>query len=138
MLTMRRDSRAQFVRYLVAGALNTLLTWLLFVALSQWINYLLAYGIVFALGVVLSFVLQSVWVFRSKMQWASLLRFKMAYLVNLAVGLLLLKLLVTHTALSPALAAIAVVAVQVPFGFLLSRFSLVRPAMPDKCTESKQ
>ena len=135
MLTEHRENREQLARYLVAGALNTLLTWLLFVALSQWINYLLAYGIVFVLGVVLSFVLQSVWVFRSKMEWASLLRFKMAYLVNLAVGLLLLKLLVTHAALSPALAAIGVVAVQVPLGFLLSRRSLVRTAASGKCTE---
>ena len=138
MLRVHLVNRAQFVRYLVAGALNTMLTWLLFVALSQWINYLLAYGIVFVLGVALSYVLQSVWVFRSKMQWASLLRFKMAYLANLCVGLLLLKLLVANSALSPAHAAIVVVAVQVPISFLLSRFSLLRPATPHNPADSTQ
>ncbi len=127
---MRGESRDQFVRYLVAGAFNTGLTWLMFVALSQRLNYLLAYGIVFVIGVVFSFFLQSLWVFRSKLEWAALFRFKAAYLVNLAVGLLLLKLLVSNAPLSPAIAAIVVVAVQVPLGFVLSRFSLLRPAQP--------
>lgn len=133
----RGENRGQFVRYLVAGAFNTGVTWLMFVALSQWLNYLLAYGIVFVVGVVLSFFLQSLWVFRSKLECSALLRFKAAYLINLAVGLLLLKLLVSNTPLSPAIAAIVVVALQVPLGFALSRISLLGPVQSINNIEKK-
>ena len=117
-------AQRQLLRYLLAGAANTLGTWLLFVALSRWMNYLLAYTIMFVIGIVTSYVLQSLWVFNRPLQLAAALRFKATFLINLLLGLLMLKLIVSYSPLTPAVAALAVAALQIPTGFLLSRFSL--------------
>jgi putative flippase GtrA len=44
------NAHAQLARYLVAGVANTALTYALLIAAMQWMPYLAAYTIVYAVG----------------------------------------------------------------------------------------
>ena len=118
--------RAQFLRYLVAGGVNTLATYVLLVALMRILPYLVAYTSAYVAGIGLGYVLQSRFVFGVPIAWRSALRFPLAYVAQYAFGALLLWTLVDHLAVRPEIAAIAVVLAGVPVGFLLNRYALGR------------
>ena len=120
--------RAQFARYLVAGAVNTAVTYALLVVAMRWIGYLAAYTVVYALGIAFGYWLQSRFVFHVPLAWRAALRYPLVYLVQYAFGFVLLALLVDTVHVDKDLAALVVVIANVPLGFLLSRRVLLRDA----------
>jgi putative flippase GtrA len=120
--------RAQFARYLVAGAVNTAVTYALLVVAMRWIGYLAAYTVIYALGIAFGYWLQSRFVFHVPLAWRAALRYPLVYLVQYAFGFVLLALLVDTVHVDKDLAALVVVIANVPLGFLLSRRVLLRDA----------
>ena len=120
---MSRTS-SQFLRYLVAGGVNTLATYAVLVALMRVLPYLAAYTSAYVLGIALGYALQSRFVFGVPIAWRTALRFPLAYIAQYAFGALLLWLLVSRMAVAPDLAAIVVVVASIPVGFLLNRRAL--------------
>jgi putative flippase GtrA len=114
----------QFLRYLVAGAVNTLATYALLVALMRVLPYLVAYTTAYVAGIALGYALLSGYVFGVPVAWRSALRFPLAYAAQYALGALFLYLLVDRLAVSPDLAAIVTVVASAPVGFLLNRLAL--------------
>lgn len=112
--------RAQFGRYLVAGALNTLSTYALLVLAMRFMPYLIAYSLVYAIGVAIGYALQSRFVFRVPLSWRTARRFPLAYAAQYAFGAILLWLLVDAAQMSRNLAALVVVGASVPLGFMLN------------------
>jgi hypothetical protein len=64
-----RDTRGQFIRYLIAGLCNTGFTYALLIFAMRWIDDLLAYSIVYVLGIAVGYGLQSRFVFRVPIDW---------------------------------------------------------------------
>ncbi|HET9670655.1 MAG TPA: GtrA family protein [Casimicrobiaceae bacterium] len=120
---MSRTS-SQFLRYLVAGGVNTLATYALLVALMRVLPYLAAYTSAYVLGIALGYALQSRFVFGVPIAWRTALRFPLAYIAQYAFGALLLWLMVSRMDVAPDLAAIVVVVASIPVGFLLNRRAL--------------
>jgi len=120
--------RAQFARYLVAGAVNTAVTYALLVVAMRWIGYLAAYTVIYALGIAFGYWLQSRFVFHVPLAWRAALRYPLVYLVQYAFGFVLLALLVDTVHVDKDVAALVVVIANVPLGFLLSRRVLLRDA----------
>jgi putative flippase GtrA len=115
---------SQFLRYLVAGGVNTLATYALLVALMRVLPYLAAYTSAYVLGIALGYALQSRFVFGVPIAWRTALRFPLADIAQYAFGALLLWLLVSRMHVAPDLAAIVVVVASIPVGFLLNRRAL--------------
>jgi len=115
---------SQFLRYLVAGGVNTLATYVLLVALMRVLPYLVAYTTAYVLGIGLGYALQSRFVFGVPIAWRTALRFPLAYVAQYGFGALLLWLLVERIAVAPDLAAIVVVVASIPVGFVLNRRAL--------------
>ena len=129
-----RDTRGQFARYVVAGLCNTALTYALLILAMQWIDDLIAYSIVYVLGIAIGYGLQSRFVFRVPVDWRSAARFPAIYLFQYLLGASILWMLIHAGHLNPRVAALAAVAANVPVGFWMSRVVLarsVRPARPD-------
>ena len=118
--------RAQFARYLVAGAVNTAVTYALLVVAMRSMGYLAAYTIVYALGIAFGYWLQSRFVFHVPLAWRAALRYPLVYLAQYVFGFVLLALLVDTAHIDKDLAALVVVIANVPLGFLLSRRVLLR------------
>ncbi|KAA9377526.1 GtrA family protein [Microbispora cellulosiformans] len=120
-----RSSR--FARFLTGGALNTAVTYGLFVVLSRWLPPAVAYSAVFLLGIALSYVVNSVFVFRVRASAGSAVRFPAVYLAQYATGLALLTLL-TRIGVDGRAALPLTMCVTVPLTFAMTRHVLVKAA----------
>jgi putative flippase GtrA len=116
--------RAELVRYVGAGALNTALTYLVLLLALRWLHYGAAYTVAYVTGILLAYALQTRFVFRVRGRWRTAMQFPLIYLLQYVLGLLVLGTLLESTALPPRWAALVTVAVTVPAGFVLSRLLL--------------
>ncbi len=122
-----RSPRHEAARYLVAGGVNTAVTYLLLLAALRVLEYRVAYTVVYVAGIAFAYWLQSRYVFGAPLRWRTGLAFPLVYVVQYAAGLAVLWLLVGRFGVPEAWAALAAIAVNVPVGFVLSR-ALLRPS----------
>ena len=116
-----RDALPEFGRFLVSGAVNTLASYAVYFALLPFIPYLAAYTIAYLIGVVISYLLITRFVFRTPRRFATAVRFPLVCAVQYLVGSAVITLLVEGFGIRASLAAIAAIVLSIPTSFLLSR-----------------
>ena len=116
----------RFGRFLVVGAVNTAVSYALYLALTPLLGYSIAYVVAFAAGVATSYVLSSRWVFDSGGSALRAGAFPLVYLPQLLFGSVALRVAVERWAIDPRLALALVIAVTIPVNFLLARVILER------------
>ncbi|MEU6427941.1 GtrA family protein [Microbispora sp. NPDC046973] len=116
-----------FARFLIGGAVNTGVTYALFVILSRWLPPSVAYSLVFLSGIALAYLINTAFVFRTRASVGSAVRFPGVYLVQYLVGLGLLTLLVRLGVDSRAALPLTM-CVTVPLTFVMSRHVLEKKA----------
>ena len=121
-----RRSPGEFLRFIAVGALNTGLTYGIYVALVHFVHYQLAYAVAYSAGIVLQFLLHSRFVFRVPLRWSNLGGYPTIHLVLYGFGALLLHVLVARLDMDERLAPLLVIALSVPLSFALTRAWLVR------------
>lgn len=104
--------------------MNTGLTYLAYLALLHWLTYRWAYSLTYVGGILLSFVLNSRFVFRVPLRRRNLLLYPVVYLVQYILGYAVLYAAVDLAGIAPWLGPAFVLAVTVPVSFLLSRWVL--------------
>ena len=124
----------EFVRFLGVGAFNTASGYFYYWALLHVVPYVAAYTISYTIGIVISYLLNCRFVFRSAPSWRGVMRFPLVYVVQFALGLSLLAVFVERLHWDKRVAAIAVVCCSVPFTFLLSRWIIRAPEGPSTAT----
>lgn len=116
------------LRFLVAGAINTAATYVLYLALLPLLNYTLAYTITYVAGIVLAYLLSTRYVFQVRRSARGLALFPLVYVAQYLAGVLVLRVAVETFAVAQKLALLFSIAVTVPMTFLLSRWLLKRDA----------
>jgi len=123
---------SQFTKYLVVGGLNALLTGSIYAVGLYMLrmHYLFALICAFAVGVVFTYVLNFVWVFRPETRLVFRLRF-VKYLVStmstFSINLLLLYFLVDTLGSDPLVAQLLIMFLIIAANFVLAkRWSLRR------------
>lgn len=116
--------RSEGLRFLLAGAANTAITFIAYWLLLRVIDYRLAYSIAYVTGVVLSYLLNNFYVFRTRPKLASALAFPLVYVVQYSVGVAVLWFWVSLLRLPAAYGVIATVIASLPVTFVLSRLVL--------------
>lgn len=111
----------EVLRFLLAGGINTALAWLVYLLLLMWFRYETAYVVAYVLSIGTSYLLSARFVFRQRMQWRAAALFPLVYVVQLAIGFVLLRLLVEQLRVAQAFAPLLVVLLTLPLTFLLSR-----------------
>lgn len=109
------------LRFLIAGGLNTIASYLLYYLLNYFLSYKVAWSIAFLFGILLSYFLQSRCVFERQMSWKTFLAFPMVYLVQWIVGIVLLMILVGKFNLHENIAPFIVIIFTIPVTYALSR-----------------
>jgi len=109
------------LRYLAAGGVNTLLSYLLYLGLLRLLDFRLAYVLAFAAGVLLSYGLLRHVVFARPGRRHALLLVAAAQLLQLGLGLCVVQCWVVWLRAPAWLAPLAAIAVCVPLIFLLQR-----------------
>lgn len=118
----RRLLESTLPRYLLAGGLNTLVTYLLYLVLLQVSSYRMAYVLSFVAGIVLSYLLMRFAVFRTRGRSFSPVWVAASHLLQLALGLAVVEFWVKFLQGPEPLAALAAVVVCVPLMFLAQRW----------------
>ncbi|HRN75305.1 MULTISPECIES: GtrA family protein [Ottowia] len=109
-------------RYLIAGALNTLLSYLLYLALLPAAGYRVSYVVSFLAGIAGSFVLLRFAVFKAPGRRLSGIYVTASHLIQLGLGLAIVEAWVSLLHGPPALAALVAIAICVPLMFLAQRW----------------
>jgi putative flippase GtrA len=116
-----RPALLQFARFLVAGAINTITSYGIFVVLLQFMPYLAAYTIAYIVGVLLSYLLLTTFVFHTRRRLTTALRFPLVYIAQYLTGSAVIVALVEAWDVRAPIAAIVAIVASIPVGFLLSR-----------------
>ena len=111
----------EILRFLLAGGLNTALTYMIYLAAIVVVTYQVAYAIAYAAGILLSYWLSLRFVFRQTGNWRKLARYPLVYILQYGVGAAILEFLVGSLSVHAWLAPLIVAALTLPFTFVLSK-----------------
>ena len=125
--SLNRFGKHSFPRFVVAGGINTAVTYLLYLGLLNLLPYALAYTLTYLVGIVLAYALNASWVFRDAPDLRSVTLFPAAYLLNYLLGLACLGVLVERSGLPRPLAPLAVLALSVPIMYAINRWIFSKP-----------
>ena len=113
-------------RFLMSGGFNTALTYGMYLGLLTFLPYQLSYTLAYVSGIVLAYVLNRYFVFKSHQGIKSAVMMPLIYLVQYSLSLLILWLWVEKLQLDRRLAPLAAIILTLPVTFLLSRFAFLK------------
>ena len=123
--------KVEFSKFTLVGAVNfifTLILFYLFVKVVQ-INYLIALVVVSLLGMVLTYTLNFIWVFKPDQKLAfrgRLLKYVLAGFLSIALNVLVLDFIVSRTDFDPFYVQTALIPLIVIFNFATAKFWSLR------------
>ena len=123
---MTRSHISEFVRFIFFGAINTGITFVMYVFLLRFLSYEIAYTISYAAGILISYWLNAKFVFQEPLRIGRALQYPLVYLVQYLLGLVLLFLLVEVAHVSKIVAPLLIAVLTLPVTFLLSRYMIRR------------
>ena len=113
------------LRCLLAGGLNTAVTYLMYLALLRVTSYQISYAVAFVSGIAISYVLGRMFVFKVHQGYRSALMLPLVYLIQYLTGAAVVwawvDLFDQHPMLAPAISIL----VTVPLTYFLSKFAFV-------------
>ena len=112
---------SSFVRFLISGGINTICTYAAYLTLLRFVAYQVAYTIAYVFGIVLAFLINRLFVFKTHRGWRSMVLFPFVYLAQYLASLAVLWVWVEHLHLWKEAAPLVAVLITVPLTFLLSR-----------------
>lgn len=115
-----RRLSGEALRFIAAGAANTLATFILYWVLLRFVSYPIAYTASFVAGVALSYALNALFVFKVKPRIRSALVFPLVYVAQYLLGLAVLWLWSSILGMPPDYGVLVVAATSVPITFVLS------------------
>lgn len=113
------------LRFLVAGGLNTAVTYLMYLGLLRVTSYQVSYAIAFTCGIAISYALGRVFVFRTHRGYRSALMLPLVYLIQYVAGAAVVWAWVTLLHQHPMLAPAVSILVTLPLTYLLSKLAFV-------------
>ena len=108
------------LRFILVGLVCTLVHYLLYYVLKQFMGINRAYSVGYALSFCLNFYLSNTYTFKTRANVLKGIGFGLSHLINYGVHLLLLNLFL-YAGLSETLAPVPVFAIAIPLNFLLVR-----------------
>lgn len=121
---IKKTIHSEFFRFLLVGVSNTLVAYVVFLLLLPFLPYLYAYTLSYCVGVVNSYFMNVLFVFKKKISLHSFLKFPFVYVVQYFLGASIMWLLVGKLEIGPVWAYAVVIVVTVPVTYIASRFVL--------------
>ncbi|WP_338554877.1 GtrA family protein [Paenibacillus sp. KS-LC4] len=98
----------------------------MYLALLNIFNYSLAYSISYIAGIVISYVFNTIFVFKQPVSIKSFLKFPIVYIVQYLLNILLIYLFVEKFHISEKLALIISIFFTFPITYVLSKYVLIK------------
>ena len=118
--------KREIYRFLIIGFINTLVSWVLFLILDLFMNYVLAYTLTFILCIVSSYTLNSYVVFKQPLSLIRLFKYPLVFLIQYIVQAPSLIFLVEYLNISKIFAIIFVTIIASPITFFTSK-AILKP-----------
>lgn len=118
--------KLDFARFLMSGGFNTALTYGIYLALLSVLSYQISYTISYVTGIVLAYVLNRFFVFKSHQGLRSAVLMPFIYLVQYLLSLVILWIWVEKFGFDSRLAPLAAIVLTLPVTFLLSKFAFAK------------
>ena len=119
---MKWDYIQEFLKFLVSGFLNLIITYTLYLTFLLFFNFKIAYLFSYFLGIFFSFFLNSVFVFNKKMRKLFLLLCIFFYISNYFISIFILKKLINDFNVSVFLAPMVVIVAFSLIQFFIFKF----------------
>lgn len=116
----------KFLKFIGVGGLNTILSYMVYLLLLMLINYQVSYAIAFVFGILLSFWLNTQYVFQSKRTIKKFTLFPLVYVIQYVAGALLLGALVEYLYIDKIFGPIIVTVILLPMTYLMSKKILMK------------
>ena len=113
------------IRFLFVGGVNSILGFVYYSVLLQFMSYGYALTVGYIFGIVTSYLLNSWIVFRVSLMWHKFLQFPIVYLIQYVVNLGVTALCVEFFGIDERLAFIIAIAFIVPLTYTISRLIIV-------------
>lgn len=132
---LKKMAASQAFRFVVAGGINTVLTYALYLFLLPSTGYAIAYTISYAAGIGLALLLHARYVFNAAITPRSMVLYPLFYLGQYLLGLAVVSAAVKWFGIAPEYALAISIAINVPLMFMLSRWVFkgritISPEMP--------
>jgi putative flippase GtrA len=118
----------EFARFVAVGLVNTGIGYGVFLLLLPTVGYQPAYAAAYLVGIVVAYLLNSTFVFRSRIALRTALKYPLVYVVQYLFGALLLYGMVAWLGIDRRWAALIALVLSVPVSFVLNRLALVKRA----------
>lgn len=112
---------SEFLRFLIAGSLNTIISYIVYLLLLYHLPYLLAYSLAYAISLLFSFYLNAKFVFKVPVKLKKFLVYPSIYLLQYLVGILVLYIAVNFFQISEKLSLFISILITIPVTFILNR-----------------
>ena len=121
---------AQGFRFLIVGCANTLAGYLIYLALLGLTGYRFAYSLAFVVGILIAYILNSRFVFKTALSLRAMFQYPVVYLIQYCSGLLLLMLLVDYFGIEPRIAPLISVILLAPPACFFNPWLLISGGVP--------
>jgi putative flippase GtrA len=113
------------LHFIICGLMNTGATYGIYLLLELIMNYQIAYAIAYSIGIIFSYWLNTVIVFRDKLAWRKFFKYPLVYLVQYGLSAGLMAIMVAQLHFSKALAPLIILVITIPVTYFLSKFIIV-------------
>ena len=131
------DRWREFVMFVLFGSLNTLLSTGLYLLLLLFTPYPVAYTIAYVCGIGMSYWLHVRFVFKERARLQTALRYPLVYVVQYALGMLLMFLLIELARMPEWLAPFIVALLMIPVAYVFSRYIIKQPVASDRAARAQ-
>ncbi|MFD2331442.1 GtrA family protein [Cohnella sp. GCM10020058] len=112
----------EIIKFVLVGLINTFTTYFVYLGFLHYLPYIAAYSISYGFGIIISYFLNSLLVFKEKLSWKSFFKFPLIYVVQYGLNTLLLYIFVHHLMIHERIALLVSIIITTPLTFLLSRW----------------
>lgn len=123
---LRDSRRTEVLRFLVAGVINSVAAYLVYLLLLRAFSYPVAYTISYLFGICSGYYVNVKFVFLSRPQVSTALRYPVVYLIQYTLAIILLYLFVSVFGIDKAFAPLLILFLTVPITYSVSRYILRR------------
>lgn len=121
MRSIEKSQVLEVIRFCIVGCVATVLHYVIYYVLKNWIDLNIAYIIGYGLSFICNYFLSSYFTFRKKANLKSGLGFSGAHLFNLLFQVVLLNVF-TYIGIDDNIAPFPVYAIAIPINFLMVRY----------------
>jgi putative flippase GtrA len=113
--------KSEFSKFIVVGIINTAITYIVYIALLGLLGYNNSYLISYILGILISYALNTKFVFNTNYSVIKLIKFPLVYIAQYLINAMVLRVVIERDITNELFAPILVLILSIPVTFLLSK-----------------